>query len=138
MTSLDPSFWSLPYVSPRLPLLAENVVRTSQPLASAAGLSMYLRGGNAVDAALATAITLTVVEPCMNGIGGDAFCILWEGQRLHGLNASGRAPRRWTREHFAKYQAMPLRGWDSVTVPGTVSAWRALSERFGTVPFAEL
>ncbi|MBA2960765.1 gamma-glutamyltransferase family protein [Ramlibacter sp. CGMCC 1.13660] len=121
-----------------MPLLARNVVSTSQPLASAAGALMLARGGNAVDAALATAITLTVVEPCMNGIGGDAFAIIWDGQRLHGLNASGRAPRRWTTEHFARYQAMPPRGWDSVTVPGTVSAWRALSDRFGTVPFAEL
>ncbi|HEX7888388.1 MAG TPA: gamma-glutamyltransferase family protein, partial [Ramlibacter sp.] len=132
------NFWDFPYTSQRMPLLARNVVSTSQPLASAAGALMLARGGNAVDAALATAITLTVVEPCMNGIGGDAFAILWDGQRLHGLNASGRAPRRWTPEHFAKYQAMPLRGWDSVTVPGTVSAWRMLSERFGTVPFAEL
>jgi len=116
-----------------MPLLAANVVSTSQPLASSAGLQMFARGGNAVDAALATAITLTVVEPCMNGIGGDAFAILWDGQQMHGLNASGRAPRRWTTEHFSKYQAMPPRGWDSVTVPGTVSAWRALSDRFGQV-----
>ncbi|HEX2546958.1 MAG TPA: gamma-glutamyltransferase, partial [Ramlibacter sp.] len=131
-------FWDFPYVSQRMPLLARNVVSTSQPLASAAGALMLARGGNAVDAALATAITLTVVEPCMNGIGGDAFAIVWDGQRLHGLNASGRAPRRWTPGYFAKYPAMPRRGWDSVTVPGAVSAWRTLSERFGTVPFAEL
>jgi gamma-glutamyltranspeptidase / glutathione hydrolase len=132
------SFWELPYTSQRMPLLARNVVSTSQPLAAAAGALMLARGGNAVDAALATAITLTVVEPCMNGIGGDAFAILWDGQRLHGLNACGRAPRRWTREHFERYEKMPLRGWDSVTVPGTVSAWRMLSERFGALPFAEL
>lgn len=121
-----------------MPLLAANVVSTSQPLAASAGLQMFARGGNAVDAALATAITLTVVEPCMNGIGGDAFAILWDGQRMHGLNASGRSPRRWTAEHFSKYQAMPPRGWDSVTVPGAVSAWRALSERFGKLPFEDL
>jgi gamma-glutamyltranspeptidase/glutathione hydrolase len=138
MTLDSPGFWDFPYTSQRMPLLARNVVSTSQPLASAAGALMLARGGNAVDAALATAITLTVVEPCMNGIGGDAFVILWDGQRLHGLNASGRAPRRWTREHFDRYASMPYRGWDSVTVPGTVSAWRMLSERFGTVPFAEL
>jgi gamma-glutamyltranspeptidase/glutathione hydrolase len=132
------AFWDFPYTSQRMPLLARNVVSTSQPLAATAGALMLARGGNAVDAALAAAITLTVVEPCMNGIGGDAFAILWDGQRLHGLNASGRAPRRWTPEHFSKYEAMPLRGWDSVTVPGTVSAWRALSDRFGTIPFAEL
>ena len=87
----DP-FWQLPYASQRMPVLADNVVSTSQPLASAAGLQMYARGGNAVDAALATAIALTVVEPCMNGIGGDMFAIVWHGGRLHGLNASGRAP----------------------------------------------
>ena len=121
-----------------MPLLARNVVSTSQPLASAAGLLMLARGGNAVDAALATAITLTVVEPCMNGIGGDAFAIIWDGKQMHGLNASGRAPRKWTPEYFSRYESMPVRGWDSVTVPGTVSAWRALSDRFGTVPFTEL
>ena len=70
------TFWDFPYPSQRMPLLARNVVSTSQPLASAAGLHMFARGGNAVDAALATAITLTVVEPCMNGIGADAFAIL--------------------------------------------------------------
>ena len=138
MTPDSPGFWDFPYTSQRMPLLARNVVTTSQPLASAAGALMLARGGNAVDAALATAITLTVVEPCMNGIGGDAFAIVWDGQRLHGLNASGRAPRRWTRDHFDQYQSVPYRGWDSVTVPGTVSAWRMLSERFGTIPFAEL
>ncbi|HSG55220.1 MAG TPA: gamma-glutamyltransferase, partial [Paracoccaceae bacterium] len=121
-----------------MPLLAANVVSTSQPLASSAGLLMFARGGNAVDAALATAITLTVVEPCMNGIGGDAFAIIWDGKRMHGLNASGRAPHRWTPEYFSKYDAMPPRGWDSVTVPGTVSAWRAMSDRFGALPFADL
>jgi gamma-glutamyltranspeptidase/glutathione hydrolase len=134
----SPAFWDFPYTSQRMPLLARNVVSTSQPLASAAGLLMLARGGNAVDAALATAITLTVVEPCMNGIGGDAFAIIWDGKKMHGLNASGRAPARWTPEYFSRYEAMPVRGWDTVTVPGTVSAWRALSDRFGTVPFAEL
>ena len=102
-----PGFWDFPYPSQRMPLLARNVVATSQPLASAAGALMLARGGNAVDAALATAITLTVVEPCMNGIGGDAFAIVWDGQRLHGLDASGRAPRRWTRQHFDQYASVP-------------------------------
>jgi gamma-glutamyltranspeptidase/glutathione hydrolase len=136
--SFDPSFWSFPYVSQRMPLLAADVVSTSQPLASAAGLAIYLRGGNAVDAALATAIALTVVEPCMNGIGGDAFALVWADGRLHGLNASGRAPKRMTADHFRGLENMPQRGWDSVTVPGAVSAWRALSEKFGSLPFADL
>ncbi|MEC7226564.1 MAG: gamma-glutamyltransferase, partial [Candidatus Latescibacterota bacterium] len=82
--------WSFPYASQRMPVLASNVVATSQPLAAQAGLEMLRLGGNAADAALATAIALTVVEPAMNGIGSDAFCILWDGKELHGLNASGR------------------------------------------------
>ena len=138
MPSPATNFWDFPYPSQRMPLLARNVVSTSQPLASTAGALMLARGGNAIDAALATAIALTVVEPCMNGIGGDVFAIVWDGQRLHGLNASGRAPRRWTPAYFSRYAAMPLRGWDAVTVPGAVSAWRMLSERFGSIPFAEL
>ena len=138
MTPQNPSFWSFPYVSQRMPLLAENVVSTSQPLASAAGLSMYLRGGNAADAALATAIALTVLEPCQNGIGGDAFALIWADGKLHGLNASGRSPKKMTPQHFKGRETMPMRGWDSVTVPGTVSAWRTVSEKFGKLPFADL
>ncbi len=138
MTTDSSALLDFPYTSQRMPLLARNVVSTSQPLASAAGLLTLARGGNAVDAALATAITLTVVEPCMNGIGGDAFAIIWDGKQIHGLNASGRAPQKWTPEYFSRYASMPMRGWDSVTVPGTVSAWRTLSDRFGALPFAEL
>jgi gamma-glutamyltranspeptidase/glutathione hydrolase len=131
-------YWSFPYHSQRMPVLADNVVTTSQPLASAAGAQMFMRGGNAVDAALATAIALTVVEPCMNGIGGDVFALIWDGTEIHGLNASGRAPAAWTPERFAAMKAMPSRGWDSVTTPGAVSGWRALSDRFGTLPFEDL
>jgi gamma-glutamyltranspeptidase/glutathione hydrolase len=134
----DAAFWDFPYVSQRMPLLAANVVSTSQPLAASAGLAMLAQGGNAADAALATAIALTVVEPCQNGIGGDAFALIWADGRLHGLNASGRAPRRMTRRHFDGRDAIPSRGWDSVTTPGTVSAWRAVSDRFGKLPFADL
>ena len=103
-----------------------------------AGLEALRRGGNAVDAALTTAITLTVVEPTMNGIGGDAFCILWDGNQLHGLNASGRSPAAMSPDNFKGMSALPERGWDSVTVPGAVSAWVALSERFGKLPFEQL
>ena len=127
-----------PYPSRRSPVLADNVVATSQPLAAQAGLAMLARGGNAVDAALATAIALTVVEPTGNGLGSDAFCILWDGKELHGLNASGRAPAGWTPARFAGLDAMPERGWDTVTVPGAVSAWVALSDRFGKLDFATL
>ena len=121
----------------RVPVMAQNIVATSQPLAAQAGLRMLLRGGNAVDAAIAAAIALTVVEPCSNGIGSDAFAILWDGKRLHGLNSSGRSPAGWTPERFGD-GPMPQRGWDSVTVPGAVAAWVALSERFGTLPFETL
>ena len=130
--------WNLPYPSRRVPLLARNAVATSHPLAAQAGLGMMLRGGNAVDAALACAVALTVVEPVSNGIGGDAFAMVWDGARLHGLNASGRAPAAWTPQRFAGLEAMPERGWDTVTVPGAVSAWAELSRRFGRLPFADL
>jgi gamma-glutamyltranspeptidase / glutathione hydrolase len=135
MTSFD---WQFPYPSQRMPVLARNVVATSQPLAAQAGLRMMLKGGNAVDAALATAIALTVLEPTSNGIGSDAFCILWDGKKLHGLNASGRSPAGWSSNRFKGALAMPQRGWESVTVPGAVSAWRDLSEKFGKLPFADL
>src|SRR3954467_12413549 len=103
MTDFRPaSFdWSMPYASRRQPVFARNAVATSQPLATQAGVAMLARGGNAVDAALATAITLTVVEPCSNGIGSDLFAIVWDGTALVGLNASGRAPAAWSRQRFA-------------------------------------
>jgi gamma-glutamyltranspeptidase / glutathione hydrolase len=134
---MNPFSWDFPYAWPRKPVLARNVVATSQPLAAQAGLAMLAAGGNAVDAAVATAITLTLVEPVSNGIGSDAFAILWDGERLHGLNASGRSPAGWTPEFFGG-KGVPQRGWNSVTVPGCVSAWRTLSERFGKLPFEKL
>jgi len=135
--------FNAPYSSARLPLFARNVVSTSHPLAAQAGLRMMLKGGNAVDAAIAAAATLTVTEPVSNGLGSDAFCILWDGQQLHGLNASGNAPQSWTPDYFkrkygADVAAPPKRGFDSVTVPGAVSSWVALSERFGKLRFADL
>ena len=135
MTDFD---WQFPYTSQRMPVLARNAVATSQPLAAQAGLRMLMKGGNAVDAVLATAITLTVVEPTSNGIGSDAFCILWDGKKLHGLNASGRSCAGWTPDRFKGQQAMPQRGWESVTIPGAVSAWAELSKKFGKLPFADL
>ena len=135
MAAFDPA---LPYPSRRSPVCARNVVATSQPLAAQAGLAALARGGNAVDAALATAITLSVVEPTGNGLGSDAFALVWDGGRLHGLNASGRAPASWRRERFAGTEAMPVLGADAITVPGAVSAWVALSRRFGRLPFEDL
>src|SRR6201991_4782326 len=106
--------WDFPYPSRRVPVLARNIVATAQPLAAQAGLSMLAKGGNAIDAAIATAITLTIVEPCSNGIGSDAFAIVWDGEKLHGLNASGRSPAAWTPEFF-EGGPVPTRGWNSVT-----------------------
>ncbi len=130
--------WTQPYPSQRSPILARNLVATSQPLAAQAGLRMLLAGGNAADAAIAAAAALTIVEPTMNGIGGDAFAIVWDGERLHGLNGSGKSPAAWTREAFAGQDAMPATGPHAVTVPGAVSAWAELSTRFGTLPLGSL
>ncbi len=118
-------------------MFARNAVATSQPLATQAGIDMLRRGGNAVDAAIATAITLTVVEPTMNGVGSDAFAIVWDGHDLTGINGSGKSPAAWTPNRF-KGPNMPTQGWDSVTVPGAVSTWVALSQKFGKLPFADL
>ncbi len=135
--------FSNPYTSTRLPVFARNVVSTSHPLAAQAGLRMLWQGGNAVDAAIAAAAAITLTEPVSCGLGSDAFCILWDGQQLHGLNASGTAPQAWTPEYFhRKYgndaATPPKRGIDSVTVPGAVASWVALSERFGKLPFEDL
>jgi gamma-glutamyltranspeptidase/glutathione hydrolase len=130
--------WAMPYPSRRQPILARNAVATSQPLAAQAGIGMLQRGGNAVDAALATAIALTVVEPCSNGLGSDLFAIVWDGRALAGLNASGRAPAAVTPARYAGQSAMPQRGWEPVSIPGAVSGWAALSQRYGALPFADL
>ena len=130
--------WDQPYAAPHAPICAANMVATSQPLATQAGVDALRRGGNAVDAVLAAAITLTVVEPNNNGLGSDAFAILWDGEALVGLNASGRSPALMTAERYAGRSEMPTLGWGAVTVPGAVSAWVALSERYGQLPFADL
>src|ERR671933_1745107 len=127
-----------PYPSRRMPVLAtRGVVATSEPLAAQAGLSMLQRGGNAVDAAIATAIALSVVEPTSNGIGADAFALVWNGRRLHGLNGSGRSPATHTPELFQQlgHNSVPARGWLPVTVPGAPALWRDLHARFGQLPF---
>ena len=130
--------WDQPYPAPRSPVCASNMVATSQPLATQAGVDALRRGGNAVDAVLAAAIALTVVEPNNNGLGSDAFAILWDGEKLVGLNASGRAPERMTADRYPGRDTMPTLGWGAVTVPGAVSAWVTLSERYGRLPFADL
>jgi len=135
--------YATPYPSARVPVFARNAVATSHPLAAQAGLRMLAAGGNAVDAALAAAACMTIVEPCSNGLGSDAFAMVWDGQRLHGLNASGCAPAAWTPQYFrTRYgdaaSAPPCRGWDAVTVPGAVAGWVALSRRFGRLPLAQV
>ncbi len=132
--------WQNPYPTIRSPLMARNIVSTSHPLASQAGLRMLLKGGNAIDAAIAAAAALTIVEPVSNGLGSDNFAILWDGKELHGLNSSGVAPAAWNPAYFRSRhgESMPERGWDSVTTPGAVAGWVALSRRFGKLPFADL
>jgi len=135
-----PFNWHHHYPAPRTPQFARNVVATSQSLAAQAGLRMLMRGGNAVDAVIAAAAAITIAEPVSNGLGSDAFAIIWDGQSLHGLNASGTAPAAWDRAWFERHHggAIPMRGWGSVTVPGAVGAWGALHEKFGSLPFADL
>lgn len=130
-----------PYVSRRTATFAQNgMVATSQPLAAQAGLEMLKKGGNAVDAAIATAACLTVVEPTSNGIGGDAFALVWVKDKLYGLNASGPAPQSISIEAVkAKgHETMPKYGWTPVTVPGAPAAWAVLSKRFGRLPLTEV
>lgn len=127
-----------PYASRRRVVMGKRcAVATSQPLATLAGMEMFWAGGNAVDAAIATAIALTVVEPTSNGIGSDAFALVWDG-KLHGLNASGRSPQNLSLEAFAGMEQVPSCGWLPVTVPGVVSAWASLSQRWGKLPFEQL
>ncbi len=132
--------WNNPYPTIRSPLMARNVVATSQALASQAGARMLHKGGNAVDAAIAAAAALTIVEPVSNGLGSDLFAIVWDGRELLGLNASGVAPATWNPAYFRRKHgdAMPMRGWDSVTTPGAVAGWMELSKRLGKLPFADL
>jgi len=130
-----------PYYSKRRPVYARRgMVATSQPLAAQAGLEILQKGGNAIDAAIATAACLTVVEPTSNGIGGDAFALVWTKGELHGLNASGPAPELLSIEALkARGMAeIPTHGFVPVTVPGAPAAWAALSERFGKLPLTDV
>ncbi|MBI4503434.1 MAG: gamma-glutamyltransferase, partial [Gemmatimonadetes bacterium] len=118
-----------------------GVIATSQPLASAAGLAVLERGGNAIDAAVTAAAVLNLVEPFMTGIGGDMFALLWSARekKLVGLNASGRAGSLMTREELVRrgHQAMPPAGPETITVPGALAGWAALLERYGTLSLAQ-
>ncbi|HET7522173.1 MAG TPA: gamma-glutamyltransferase family protein [Bacillales bacterium] len=139
MTYFDSVFH--PYPSSRKPVYAQSgMVATSQPLAAQAGLDILKKGGNAVDAAIATAACLTVVEPTSNGIGGDAFALVWMKGELHGLNASGPAPQSLSIDKLkeAGYENIPKTGVIPVTVPGAPSSWAALSKRFGRLPLTDV
>ena len=128
---------SYPYASRRNVVYARRgMVATSQPLAAQAGLAVLQQGGNAIDAAIATAAALTVLEPTANGIGGDAFALIWHGGRLHGLNASGPAAAACSLKSMQAlgHASMPKYGPLPVTVPGTPAAWAAMAERFGNLP----
>jgi len=117
-----------------------GMVCTSQPLAAQAGLDIMKNGGNAIDAAIATAACMTVLEPTSNGIGGDAFALVWTKNSLHGLNASGPAPMSLNAEKIREKNrgVMPKYGWDVVTVPGAPSAWSELSRKYGKLPLADI
>ena len=119
-----------------------GIVASSQVQASQAGAEILSRGGSAVDAAIATNATLGVMEPDMNGMGGDLFAIYWDAKsgKLYGLNASGWAPKGLSIEYLRAKSAthMPSAGIDSVTVPGAVDGWNKLHERFGHLPWKDL
>lgn len=130
-----------PYSSQRMTTYGhKGMVATSQPLAAQAGLSVLQQGGNAIDAAIAAAATLTVVEPTSNGIGSDAFALVWTEGRLHGLNSSGQSPRSVSIAAVEQlgHQEMPKYGFVPVTVPGAPGAWAELSRRFGRLPLTKV
>lgn len=130
-----------PYPTRRVTSVArQGMVATSQPLAAQAGLDILKKSGNAVDAAIATAAALTVLEPTSNGIGGDAFAIVWMKDKIYGINGSGPAPQSISVAEVKKrgHDKMPTFGWIPVTVPGAPSTWAKLSERFGKLPLEEV
>jgi gamma-glutamyltranspeptidase / glutathione hydrolase len=119
-----------------------GMVATSQPLAAQAGIDMLKKGGNAVDAAVAAAAELALVEPESTGLGGDMFAMYYNAadKKLYGLNASGWAPAKWTRSYFTSrgLTDIPYTGIDSATVPGAIDGWAKLLDRFGTMKFKQV
>lgn len=118
----------------------KGMVATSQPLAAQAGIEIIKAGGNAVDAAIATAACLTVVEPTSNGLGSDAFALVWIKDKLHGLNASGYSPKSISIEKLKErgFKEIPKYGIIPVMVPGAPAAWVELSEKFGKLSLEEV
>ena len=136
-----PRYEALSRPGTRQPVFARHgAVCTSHPLAASAGLRILQSGGTAVDAAIGAAACLPVLEPCSNGMGSDAFALIWADGRLHGLNGSGRSPAAVSAEALRArgHATMPEHGWDSVTVPGMVRAWADTHARFGRLPFTEV
>ncbi len=119
-----------------------GMVATSQPLAAVAGLRILMEGGNAVDAAVATAAVLNVVEPVSTGVGGDMFALIWNNKdkSIRAINGSGRAAMGVSLEALREqgHEKMPHRGVHSVTVPGAVHGWETLLDSCGTMPLSEL
>ncbi len=139
MVEYDPLTY--PHPSRRMAVFASRgAVATSQPLAAQAGLRILQQGGNAIDAAVATAACLTVVEPTSNGIGSDSFALVWTDGQLHGINSSGPAPANISIQKLKNegHEEMPRYGWAPVTVPGAPAAWAELSRRFGQMPLSEV
>lgn len=129
-----------PFASKRQTVFSKKgMVATSQPLAAQAGIETLQKGGNAIDAAIAAAAALTVVEPTSNGIGGDAFALVWIKDKLHGLNSSGPAPKSISAEAVKAlgHDKMPIHGVIPITVPGVPAAWAELSKKFGRMSLAE-
>ena len=133
------------YSSIRYPVYAKGgMVNCSSPQAASAGLEVLMKGGNAMDAAVAAAAALTVVEPTSNGLGSDAFALIWseKDRRLYGLNSSGRSPmlasiEKVRDDYHVTGSKMPQRGWAPVTVPGAVKAWAAINDRFGRLSLSD-
>ena len=139
--SFDPLKYAYP--SQRKVIYGKNgMVCTSQPLAAQAGLEILKKGGNAIDAAIATAACMTVLEPTSNGLGSDAFALVWiqRDSKLYGLNGSGPAPMLLDSQKVKSlgFGEVPQRGWIPVTVPGAPAAWAALSQRFGRLPLEQV
>jgi gamma-glutamyltranspeptidase/glutathione hydrolase len=134
-------FQQYPYPSKRMATFAPNgMVATSQPLAAQVGLSILKQGGNAIDAAVATAAAMTLLEPTSNGLGSDLFALVWDGNQLHGLNGSGRASMNLSPAVIQErgFDAIPTYGWLPITVPGAPRAWHDLHQRWGALPFSAL